>query len=129
LFLSKGERDYLLSSTSLQISDGYSRVIRSRLQKKKIERFASEELPLLIEKALLLPSSTILDANSSGVAKFRNGSVTENCNNAEGRASLIRYRRHHQRMIRLLRREKITEEEQLPPRRQLRLSEFQGSSR
>jgi hypothetical protein len=76
LFLSKAELDYLTSKR--QFSDGYSRIIKSRLQ-KKIERFASEELPLLIDKGLL-PSS-ILDANF--VKKFRNGSVTENCNNVE----------------------------------------------
>ncbi len=50
--LSKAKRDFLLSAGSgLQIRDGYSRVIKSRLQ-KKLERFASEELPLLIDKGL-----------------------------------------------------------------------------
>ncbi len=79
MFLSKAERDYLTANS--EISVDYSRVIKSRLQ-KKIERFASEELPLLIEKGLI-PSS-ILDANV--VTKFRNSSVTENCN---GPAALV----------------------------------------
>lgn len=47
--ISKPERDFLLSAGSgLQFSDGYSRVRKSQLQ-KKIQRFASEELPLLID--------------------------------------------------------------------------------
>jgi hypothetical protein len=45
----QGRRDYLLSAASLQIIDGYSRTINSRL-KKKIECFASQELLLLIDK-------------------------------------------------------------------------------
>ena len=49
MFLSKVERNYLLSAASLQICDGYSRTINSRL-KKKVERFASQQLPLLIDK-------------------------------------------------------------------------------
>jgi hypothetical protein len=83
LFLSKAERDYLLSAgTSLQISDGYSRVIKSRLQ-KKIERFASEELPILIEKGFIL--SSMLPANV--VTEIRNRSVAKNCNSVEGEGS------------------------------------------
>ena len=82
MFLSKAELDYLTSKQ--QFSDGYSRTIKSRLQ-KKVERFASEELPLLIDKGLI-PSS-ILDAIC--VTKFRNGSVTENCNNVERGDSMV----------------------------------------
>ncbi|HKI07529.1 MAG TPA: hypothetical protein VKA09_03980 [Nitrososphaeraceae archaeon] len=83
MFLSKAERDYLLSAgTSLQISDGNSRVIKSRLQ-KKIERFASEELPILIEKGLIL--SSMLPANV--VTEIRNRSVAKNCNSVEGEGS------------------------------------------
>jgi hypothetical protein len=85
MFLSKAELDYLTSKQ--QFSDGYSLTIKSRLQ-KKVERFASEELPLLIGKGLI-PSS-ILDA--SCVTKFRNGSVTENCNNVERGDSMLQYR-------------------------------------
>jgi hypothetical protein len=83
LLLSKAERDYLSSvGSSLQISDGYSRVIKSRLQ-RKIERFASEELPMLIEKGLIL--SSMLHTND--VTEFRNRSVTKNCNTIEGEGS------------------------------------------
>jgi hypothetical protein len=63
LFLSKAERDYLTANP--EISGGYSRVIKSRLQ-KKIQRFAMEELPILVEKGYL------------DVTEFRN--VTGNCN-------------------------------------------------
>ncbi len=48
-----------------EISEGYSRVIKSRLQ-KKLEVFVNQELPILIEKGYL------------DVTEFRN--VTENCN-------------------------------------------------
>lgn len=48
-----------------EISGDYSRVIKSRLQ-KKIQRFAMEELPILVEKGYL------------DVTEFRN--VTGNCN-------------------------------------------------
>src|SRR5919108_6391542 len=66
MFLSKVERDYLLTSTSQQHNsnnDGYSHVIRSRLH-KKVQQFISQELPLLVE--------------SGYVTKFCN--VTENSN-------------------------------------------------
>ena len=82
-FLSKAELGYLTSKR--QFSDSYSRTIKSRLQ-KKIERFANEELPLLVDKGLI--SSSILDVRI--VTKFRNGSVTENCNNGQRRDSLLR---------------------------------------
>ena len=61
--LKQAERDYL--TANFEISGGYSRVIKSRLQ-KKIQRFAMEELPILVEKGYL------------DVTEFRN--VTENCN-------------------------------------------------
>ena len=48
-----------------EVSEGYSRVIKSRLQ-KKIEVFVNQELPILIEKGYL------------DVTQFRN--VTENRN-------------------------------------------------
>jgi hypothetical protein len=48
-----------------EVSGGYSRVIKSRLQ-KKLEVFVNQELPILIEKGYL------------DVTKFRN--VTENRN-------------------------------------------------
>jgi hypothetical protein len=48
-----------------EINGGYSRVIKSRLQ-KKIEVFVSQELPILVEKRYL------------DVTEFRN--VTENRN-------------------------------------------------
>jgi hypothetical protein len=63
LFLSKAERDYLTASS--EVSGGYSRVIKSRLQ-KKLEMFVNQELPILIEKGYL------------DVTEFRN--VTENSN-------------------------------------------------
>ena len=63
LFLSKAERDFLTANP--EISGGYSRVIKSRLQ-KKIEVFVSKELPILVEKGYL------------DVTEFRN--VTGNCN-------------------------------------------------
>ena len=64
-FLPEVERNYLSVDKTHQFSNGYSRTIKSRLQ-KKIERFASEELPLLIEKGCL------------DVTEFPN--VTENSN-------------------------------------------------
>ncbi|MGH9989863.1 MAG: hypothetical protein ACREAS_05435, partial [Nitrososphaera sp.] len=48
-----------------EISGGYSRVIKSRLQ-KKLEVFVNQGLPILVEKGYL------------DVTEFRN--VTENCN-------------------------------------------------
>jgi hypothetical protein len=80
LFLSKAERDYLLSAGNLQMSDSYSRVIKSRLQ-KKIALFASKELPLLIEKGFI--QLTMFDARS--VTEIRN--VTGNCNNVKGESN------------------------------------------
>jgi hypothetical protein len=63
MFLSKAERDYLTANS--EISGGYSRVIKSRLQ-KKLEVFVNQGLPILVEKGYL------------DVTEFRN--VTENCN-------------------------------------------------
>jgi hypothetical protein len=63
MFLSKAERDYLKANS--EVSEGYSRIIKSRLQ-KKLEVFVNQELPILIEKGYL------------DVTKFRN--VTENRN-------------------------------------------------
>jgi hypothetical protein len=63
LFLSKAERDYLTANS--EISGDYSRVIKSRLQ-KKLEVFVNQELPILVEKGYL------------DITEFRN--VTENCN-------------------------------------------------
>ena len=81
MFLSKEEHDFLVTAGSgLQISDGYSRVIKSILQ-KKIERFASEELLLLIDKEFI--QSTMFDADA--VTEFRN--VTGNCNAPEKKTS------------------------------------------
>jgi hypothetical protein len=60
-----------------EISGGYSRVIKSRLQ-KKIEVFVSQELPILVEKGYL------------DVTEFRSGSVAENCNNAKAESSLVK---------------------------------------
>jgi hypothetical protein len=65
VFLSKAERDYL-SGNLAAVSDGYNRVMRSRLH-KKVQLFISQELPLLVEKGY--------------VTEFRNSNVTENCNN------------------------------------------------
>ena len=63
MFLSKAERDYLMANS--EISGDYSRVIKSRLQ-KKLEVFVNQELPILVRKGYL------------DVTEFRN--VTENCN-------------------------------------------------
>jgi hypothetical protein len=52
-------------TTTSEISGGYSRVIKSRLQ-KKLEMFVNQELPILVEKGYL------------DVTEFRN--VTENRN-------------------------------------------------
>jgi hypothetical protein len=62
LLLSKAEWNYLTANS--EISGGYSRVIKSRLQ-KKLEVFVNQELPILVEKGYL------------DVTEFRN--VTENC--------------------------------------------------
>ena len=58
-----------------EVSGGYSRVIKSRLQ-KKLDVFVNQELPVLVEKGYL------------DVTEFR--SVTENRNNAEIGSSLVR---------------------------------------
>ena len=50
MFLSKAEWDYLTSKR--QFDDDYSYTIKSRLA-KKINQFANQELPLLIEKGYL----------------------------------------------------------------------------
>ena len=63
LFLSRAEWNYLTANS--EISEDYSRVIKSRLQ-KKLSVFVNQELPILIEKRYL------------DVTKFRN--VTEKCN-------------------------------------------------
>ena len=63
LFLSRAEWNYLTANS--EISEGYNRVIKSRLQ-KKLEVFVNQELPILVEKGYL------------DVTEFRN--VTENCN-------------------------------------------------
>lgn len=81
MLLSKAERDFLLSAGSgLQISDGYGRVIKSRLPNKR-ERFASEELPLLIDKGFI-QSKTLEASDATGFSK-----VTENCNAEEKKTS------------------------------------------
>ena len=54
--LKQAERDYL--TANFEISGGYSRVIKSRLQ-KKIEFFVNQELPLLLKKAMLQNSVTL----------------------------------------------------------------------
>ena len=75
MFLSKAKRDFLLSAGSgLQISDGYSRVIKSRLQ-KKIERFANEELPLLIDKGFT-QSKTLAASDVTGFSSVTKKTVT-----------------------------------------------------
>ena len=66
--------------SGLQTSDGYSRVIKSRLQ-KKIDRFASEELALLTDNGFI--QSKTLEA--SDVTGFSND--TENCNTEEKKTS------------------------------------------
>jgi hypothetical protein len=63
LFLSKAEREFLMDNSV--ISGSYSRVIRSRLQ-KKLKVFVNQELPMLVEKGYL------------EVTEFRN--ITENSN-------------------------------------------------
>ena len=70
----------LSAGIGLQISDGYSRVIKSRLQ-KKIDRFASEELALLTDNGFV--QSKTLEA--SDVTGFSND--TENCNTEEKKTS------------------------------------------
>ena len=81
MFLSKAERDFSVSAGSdLQITAGYSRVIKSRLQ-KKIERFTSEELPLLIDKGFI-QSKTLAASDVTGF-----NSVTENCITEEKKTS------------------------------------------
>ena len=72
----------LSAGNGLQISDGYSRVVKSRLQ-KNMKRFASEALPLLFGKGFI--HSTIFDADA--VTEFGNRSLTKNCNDVEGEGS------------------------------------------
>lgn len=63
--ISKAERDYLSNSLGVR-SDGYDRIMRSRLH-KKMQLFVNQELPLLIEKGY--------------TTEFRNSSVSDfsNC--------------------------------------------------
>ena len=63
MFLSKAEWNYLTANS--EFSGGYSRVIKSRLQ-KKLEVFVNQGLPVLVEKGY------------RDVTEFRN--VKENCN-------------------------------------------------
>jgi hypothetical protein len=58
LFLSKAEWDYLTSKR--QFDDDYSYTIKSRLV-KKIDQFANQELPLLIEKGYLTEFCKLTD--------------------------------------------------------------------
>jgi hypothetical protein len=46
-------RDYLSVGRQIISSNGYSRVIKSLLQ-KKVQLFIKQELPLLIEKGLVM---------------------------------------------------------------------------
>ena len=50
MFLSKAELDYL--TPNRQFSEDYRYTIKSRLQ-KKVQQFAREELPLLVEQGYL----------------------------------------------------------------------------
>ena len=75
LFLSKAESEYLTAKQ--QFNDGYTRIIKSRLQ-KKIKVFVNQEPPILVQKGYV------------DVTEFRHGSVTENCNREEGGDSLGR---------------------------------------
>src|SRR3712207_1771100 len=58
MFLSKAEWDYLTSNR--QFDDDYSYTIKSRLV-KKINQFANQELPLLIEKGYLTEFCKLTD--------------------------------------------------------------------
>lgn len=82
LFLSKAEWNYLTANS--EVSGGYGRVIKSRLQ-KKLEVFVNQELPILVEKGYL------------DVTEFCNGSVTENCNREDRGDSLVRIPRQTSR--------------------------------
>ena len=64
MFLSKTELDYLTANQ--QFSKDYRYTIKSRLQ-KKVQQFAREELPLLIEQGYL------------DLTEFRKVELTENC--------------------------------------------------
>lgn len=77
VILSKTERDYLAAAAAaanLQISDDYSRTIKSRLQ-KKIDLYVKQELPLLIEKGSLEESTLSLTSSTNDITEFCN--VTE----------------------------------------------------
>jgi hypothetical protein len=65
LFLSRAERDYLLSVDRQKANHDYV-CVKSRLH-KKLKVFVDQELPLLLENDYL-----------SNIAEFRN--VAENCN-------------------------------------------------
>jgi hypothetical protein len=64
LFLSKAELDYLTANR--QFSEDYRYTIKSRLQ-KKVQQFAREELPLLVEQGYL------------ELTEFCKVELTENC--------------------------------------------------
>src|SRR5215210_4935169 len=60
MFLSKAELDYLAARR--EFSDDYSYTLKSRLQ-KKVQRFAREELPLLIEQGYLTEFCKVAQPN------------------------------------------------------------------
>jgi hypothetical protein len=74
LFLSKAERDYLLSVDRQKTNHDYV-CVKSRLH-KKLKAFVDQELPLLVEKGYLV----------NDIAEFRN--IAENCN--PQRSSLVK---------------------------------------
>ena len=69
MFLSKAERDYLLSVDRQKVDHDYV-CVKSRLN-KKLKVFADQELPLLLNKGCL-----------SDIAEFRN--IAENCDTPNG---------------------------------------------
>ena len=66
MFLSKAERDYLLSVDRQKTNHDYV-CVKSRLH-KKLKAFVDQELPLLVEKGYLV----------NDIAEFR--IIAENCN-------------------------------------------------
>ena len=79
MFLSKAERDYLLTSTSQQHNsnnDGYSRVIKSRLH-KKVQQFISQELPLLVQNGYVTKFCNVTEnSNVEPTCPFGHGEVS-----------------------------------------------------
>jgi hypothetical protein len=80
LFLSKAELDYLTAKQ--EFNDSYTRVIKSRLQ-KKLTVFVNQELPILVEKGYLdvTEFGNVTENHNALVAQLAERGFAYNCQN------------------------------------------------